>query len=548
MKIKIRFISFYFAFYSACTIFALVMDYKKLCTLFTVALLWLLSVAPSMAMEEQAGSAIVQKTKGDACYNAGRFSEALEFYTKALDISKNEENERIYYACLGNIGNIYASMDDLKRAVHYYTRGYEASAKSKYIELQWRFAVNLVSAYCQLKDPKSAKAFFQMQIQLPIKGVQQKEYYFLINQAYIAEAENKPQMARYYLQKVCDFAVDHKMDPNYSLNPLVDLGRLYMKEGNVKEALACFRKAQHGLLKLPHQEALVSVYKAMTEAFRQQGQADSAAVYHRRYLSMSDSVFNMSQFTMAGSKLFEYENAETQKQINHLVSQNHIQWGVISVFVLLLVALALLYTALSRKTRSLQEAQQLLVSKNEQLMQSDRKSKQLLQQYVQAMNEKQQKPTATHAPADEPQADDVAEDKDKQQGERTGVAMNEEQRNRLLNSITTVMEDVSIISNSNFNLSMLAEMVESNTKYVSWIINETYHKNFKTLLNEYRIREACKRLYDKKHYGNMTIQAIYEELGYNSAASFIQAFKKVNGMTPSVYQKLKAQETDATKE
>lgn len=38
----------------------------------------------------------------------------------------------------------------------------------------------------------------------------------------------------------------------------------------------------------------------------------------------------------------------------------------------------------------------------------------------------------------------------------------------------------------------------------------------------------------------MTIQAIYEELGYNSAASFIQAFKKVNGMTPSVYQKLKS--------
>ena len=34
----------------------------------------------------------------------------------------------------------------------------------------------------------------------------------------------------------------------------------------------------------------------------------------------------------------------------------------------------------------------------------------------------------------------------------------------------------------------------------------------------------------------MTIQAIYEEVGYRNAVSFIRAFKKVNGMTPSEYQ------------
>ena len=106
------------------------------------------------------------------------------------------------------------------------------------------------------------------------------------------------------------------------------------------------------------------------------------------------------------------------------------------------------------------------------------------------------------------------------------------------------MNDVEVISKSDFSLQMLADMVESNTKYVSWIINDTYKKNFKTLLNEHRIREACRRLADTEHYGNMTIQAIYEELGYNSAASFIQSFKKVNGITPSMYQKLRQQAVD----
>ena len=39
-------------------------------------------------------------------------------------------------------------------------------------------------------------------------------------------------------------------------------------------------------------------------------------------------------------------------------------------------------------------------------------------------------------------------------------------------------------------------------------------------------------LADTEHYGNKTIQAVYEEVGYTNAVSFIRAFKKINGMTP----------------
>lgn len=100
------------------------------------------------------------------------------------------------------------------------------------------------------------------------------------------------------------------------------------------------------------------------------------------------------------------------------------------------------------------------------------------------------------------------------------------------------LDDVSVISREDFSLSMLAQKVGSNTKYVSTVINDTYGRNFKSYLNEFRIREACRRLSDTEHYGNLTIEAIYRELGYKTAAGFIQAFRKINGMTPSQYQKL----------
>lgn len=45
-------------------------------------------------------------------------------------------------------------------------------------------------------------------------------------------------------------------------------------------------------------------------------------------------------------------------------------------------------------------------------------------------------------------------------------------------------------------------------------------------------------LTDKNHYGNLTIAAIAEKVGYKSPTSFHQAFKKVYGMTPMEYQRL----------
>lgn len=521
--------------------FATVMNANwKYIHIIILCLLLLTSVAAS-AVEKKQDPSLTLKVKGDACYEAGRYSDALEFYTKALESAKNEKNDQMYYVCLGNIGNIYASMNDIKRALHYYTTGYEAAKKTNDIERQWGFSTNIVAAYCMLQEVDNAKAFFDVQMKIPYENTELKRYYFFNNQAYIAMAENNSRMAEYYFKKVMAFAQERHMNTMYYVGPLVELGKIYLQRKNSREAIECLEIARDSVLRMENKDRLVSIYQAMAEAYRKSGNADSAEAYRRRYLAMSDSVFNISQFNLANGKLFEYENKENKARIDSLMSQNYIQLFVILVFVVFALAVTLLYLALRRKARNLQEAQKMLVSKNEELMASDSHSRQLLKRYVEAMD-KQKIQTGTENPDKGVMldADSGTESIEEHEDQRTGLGLNEELRNRLLNSITTILEDVSVISNSDFNLSMLAEKAGSNTKYVSSIINDVYGKNFKTVLNEYRIREACRRLTDKDHYGNMTIQAIYEELGYNSAASFILAFKKVNGMTPSVYQKLKS--------
>lgn len=98
--------------------------------------------------------------------------------------------------------------------------------------------------------------------------------------------------------------------------------------------------------------------------------------------------------------------------------------------------------------------------------------------------------------------------------------------------------DTDEIFAEDFNMNKLATLVNSNYKNVSQVVNEMMGKNFNALLNEYRIKEACRRLSDVVHYGNYTIEAIGTELGYGSRSTFVTQFKASTGLAPSEFQKL----------
>lgn len=503
---------------------------------FIISVLLLLAVPVGALSNEQLnGAALWYKQKGDACYNAGRYPEALDYYTQGLDRAKSEGEDSIYYACTGNIGNIYAVMEDYRHALHYYLKGYQASADRGDKEMQWSFATNIVVVYCQMGKVDDARVFFKQQMNIGSADVTRNKYHSLSNQAQIAIADGDYKMGEYYIMEAIDYATAKGLPVQYKVSPYMSLADMKLDHGDIRAAFDIYRQCADSLMGRRDLPMLVGIYKKMYQASMAMGDTAGADMYRHKYLSLSDSVFNTSQFNIAAGKLFEYENSETQKRVDNLVYRNRAQLIVIAVFFVLVAALALLYVTLRRKNRMLLDARQTLMRKNEELTAGDRRQKKLLEQYVAALNDLRSKPGKQ---AEDLPAPDVTQQADDNLKKQQGISLGEEQRNRLLNSITSVLENVEVIARSDFNLNMLADMVGTNTKYVSWVINDTYGKNFKTLLNEYRIREACRRMADREHYANVTIQTIYEELGYSSAAGFINAFRNVNGMTPSAYLKL----------
>ena len=114
--------------------------------------------------------------------------------------------------------------------------------------------------------------------------------------------------------------------------------------------------------------------------------------------------------------------------------------------------------------------------------------------------------------------------------------LGDDDKAELTNRILKVFENGDEIFESNFDMNRLAELVGSTYKNVSQTVNEQLGKNFNQVLNEYRIKEACRRLNDQATYGNYTIEAIGESVGYGSRSTFVTQFKTLTGLTPSEFQ------------
>src|SRR5690606_31250269 len=89
--------------------------------------------------------------------------------------------------------------------------------------------------------------------------------------------------------------------------------------------------------------------------------------------------------------------------------------------------------------------------------------------------------------------------------------------------------------NSNITINTLAKELNTNSRYLSEVINNAKNQNFSNYLNGLRIGLLLNELENNKKLRKLTISAIAEEFGFNNSRSFSDAFFKVTGLKPSYY-------------
>ena len=83
----------------------------------------------------------------------------------------------------------------------------------------------------------------------------------------------------------------------------------------------------------------------------------------------------------------------------------------------------------------------------------------------------------------------------------------------------------------NYTAKKLAEELQTNTRYLSAVINSRFGMNYSCLLNECLVKEALHLLVDKR-YVDKNIGEISTVVGFASRQSFYAAFFKTIGETP----------------
>ncbi|WMW77783.1 helix-turn-helix domain-containing protein [Flavobacterium sp. 20NA77.7] len=101
-------------------------------------------------------------------------------------------------------------------------------------------------------------------------------------------------------------------------------------------------------------------------------------------------------------------------------------------------------------------------------------------------------------------------------------------------------------TNKDISLAVLAGQFETNTKYLSEIINKHYNINFNTYINNLRINFIVDKLKKEPNFCNYKISYLAEISGFSSHSSFATVFKSTIGISPIKFIELLKNETNDT--
>lgn len=106
---------------------------------------------------------------------------------------------------------------------------------------------------------------------------------------------------------------------------------------------------------------------------------------------------------------------------------------------------------------------------------------------------------------------------------------------KILKRLEQQLIEEQAFSDPNLSLKSLAKILNTNTSYLSALINTQYKCNFKTLINRLRVDQTKKMLISPEFKG-YCMEGIAEQAGFKSRSSFYNSFKLHTGLTPSQYK------------
>lgn len=116
----------------------------------------------------------------------------------------------------------------------------------------------------------------------------------------------------------------------------------------------------------------------------------------------------------------------------------------------------------------------------------------------------------------------------------SALLLSEETLQRLLSSLSE-FEAQQQFTSGTITLSQMAAQINTNIKYLSYVIKTYKGRDFNGYINELRVDYMIRQLKEQPQWRSYKISVLAEKAGFSSHGKFTTIFKGVTGLSPSVF-------------
>ncbi|UAB81844.1 tetratricopeptide repeat protein [Marixanthomonas sp. SCSIO 43207] len=439
-------------------------------------------------------------------------SKALAYLNKALAHAEKTNNDYWKENVLMFISSILQMSGEAEKAIeikkssikHYKNKPLDSTftEERKNDMLLYSYSV-LSNAYLKVDQVDSAKQYVALMDNLISEKDSCKLRTLLNARAEIYFYEKKYVSAKENFRKASQLCnIDM---PLMDLQITYDLGKVAHGQGNFQEAINLFQRGLDNYEVTPAEEGYMDdYYKLLADSYKETGDFERANYYFEKYIT-STSEFNKIKNDIKEStraqEIKEFRNELESLESEKNKKETYLNYLFLGASVIILILLFFLLRFYKTKKENEAKFETLLAKINI---------------------------------AEKPE--DIIDTKDEDLDEKNTTDVPEETKQQILDGLKK-LENQEYFLKQDCNSYNVAKKINTNTSYLSKVINSHFGKNFNTYINDLRINYTIVRLKNDVIFRSYSIQAIAEEVGYKSADSFTKYFKRDTGLNPSFYIK-----------
>jgi AraC-like DNA-binding protein/lipopolysaccharide biosynthesis regulator YciM len=301
-----------------------------------------------------------------------------------------------------------------------------------------------------------------------------------------------------------------------AVNVSINLSQIYLELNDFDKALQVIDTAIAFCSEDDNKNLFYRVYYLKAAIFEKRGNYEKAYEYLSKSLYLNNSFFKDRLNTQIFEMAAKYETEKKERENMELRKNNEIQALKLSyknnaitfLSIGLCVAgmlLLVIFSLLQRKKIAYKK----LVEKNIKVIESE---------------DKLERNTALMA--------DCPELKNKEAIHSDNHYIREKD---LAEKFETLMKNEKPYLSNQINIEEISAQLNTNRTYLSNAIKTAFAKNFNSYINEARAKEAI-RLLKSPEFDHYSVEGIGLQAGFNNRISFNSNFKKITGVSPSVFR------------